>query len=256
MGIAKTRRDRRNDLRSAARRIASVLVVGMMIVASLYLYNYLTTSERFVIAEVEFEGLLRVDDDTIAAVLQDLHGQNLLLAPLGSYEARVEAHPRVRDASLRRVLPGRVTVTVREREPVALVFTDRFVEVDETGVVMEEDEYTALLDLPIITGIDPDDVRPGRKSASPRLAAALAALSACKVLGGDFATDISELRVSDDGIRIQSLSRNCVLVLGDGDYERRLRKYFVLKEEIAPRESSARLIDLRFEDQVVLRGQI
>jgi len=256
LGIGKTRRERRNELRGAARRIFSVLLVGMMIVASLYLYNYLTTSERFAIAAVDFEGLVRVDDDSIAALLLDLQSQNLFLAPLSSYEDRVEAHPRVADARLRRVPPDRVRVTVQEREPVALLFTDRFLEVDETGVVMEEDEYTALLDLPIITGIEPNDVHPGRQSTSPRLAAALSALAACKDLGGTFAADISELRVSDEGITIQSLSRNCVLVLGDGDYERRLRKYFVLKEEIAPREQSARLIDLRFEDQVVLRGRI
>lgn len=256
MGIGKTKRERRNDLRSMARRMAAVLFLGMMIVASLYLYNYLTTSERFSITRVEFEGLSRVDDDGISALLQDLYGQNLLLAPLQSYEARVEAHARVAEVTLHRVLPDRVTCNVREREPVALIYTDHFLEVDATGVVMQEDEFTALLDLPIITGIDVDDVRPGKRSDSRQLHGALDALSACKTLGGSFAEDISELRVSGAGITIQSLSRNCVLVLGDGDYERKLRKYFVLKDEIAPREPSARLIDLRFEDQVVLRGRI
>lgn len=256
MGIGKTKRERRNDLRSMARRIAAVLFVGMMIVASLHLYNYLTTSERFAITHVEFEGLSRVDDEGISALLRDLHGQNLFLAPLKSYEARVAAHSRVAEVTLRRVPPDRVTCTVREREPVALVFTDHFLEVDATGVVMEEDEFTALLDLPIITGISADDVRPGRRSDSPQLRGALDALTACKVLGGSFAADISELRVSDGGITIQSLSRNCVLVLGNGDYERKLRKYFVLRDEIAPRERTAWLIDLRFEDQVVLRGRI
>ena len=60
MGIGKTKRDRRNDLRSMANRVLAVLIVGVMIVASLYLYNYLTTSDRFAIAYVEFEGLSRI----------------------------------------------------------------------------------------------------------------------------------------------------------------------------------------------------
>ncbi len=256
MGISKTKRDRRNDLQSMAKRMIAVLIVGVMIVASLYLYTSLPTSERFAIVNVEFEGLSRIDDDSISALLQDLKGQNLLLAPLESYEARLEAHPRVAGVSLRRILPNRVTCAVREREPIALVFTDRFLEIDATGVVMAEDEYTALLDLPIITGIAAAEVRPGKRSESKRLRGALSALLACKTLGGSFAADISELRVTDAGVNIQSLSRNCVLVLGAGDYENRLRKYFLLKDEIAGQEPSTQLIDLRFENQVVLRSRI
>jgi cell division septal protein FtsQ len=62
--------------------------------------------------------------------------------------------------------------------------------------------------------------------------------------------------VSVAGLSIRSLENNCVLLLGNSDYEKRLRKYFLLKETLAENESAARLIDLRFDDQVVLRGQI
>jgi hypothetical protein len=47
-----------------------------------------------------------------------------------------------------------------------------------------------------------------------------------------------------------------VLLLGDAEYEKRLRKFFLLREELARREGPSRLIDLRFENQVVLRGEI
>jgi cell division protein FtsQ len=227
-----------------------------MIVASMYGYSYLTTSERFAVAEVDFEGLSRVDDEQVGALLTDLVGVNLFLAPLDAYEARLESHPRVASAELRRVVPDRIVCSIREREPVALIFTDRFLEVDAEGVVMEEDEYTPLLDLPIITGVDGEDARAGERSESVSLQRALEALELCKSLGGTFAADISELRVTERGVNIQSLTRNTILVLGESDFENRLRKYFVLRDEIAGREPSVRLIDLRFDDQVVLRGQI
>ena len=93
-------------------------------------------------------------------------------------------------------------------------------------------------------------------SDSPRLRRALDALRLCREHGGSFAASISEIRVGSDGVSIRSLDDGPVLVLGEGDYERRLRKYFMLKETIGERDGNARRIDLRFEDQVVLRGRI
>ena len=256
MGIGKTKRDRRNDMRAAARRVGAVLVVGVMIVSAMYLYNYLTTSERFSVTSIEFAGLSRVDGDGLDALMSDLIGENLFLAPLERYESRLEAHPRVSRAVLHRVLLNRVTCTIEEREPVALIFVDRFLEVDAHGMVMKEDGYTALLDLPIITGLARGEVVPGEQSDSPRLQRALNALALCKRFGGSFASDISEMHVGSSGVTIRAAGRDCVLLLGDANYERRLKKYFLLQDMIVERNNSTKLIDLRFEDQIVLRGRI
>ena len=52
------------------------------------------------------------------------------------------------------------------------------------------------------------------------------------------------------------LGLRVVLLLGRSDIERRLRKYFLLKNSIVENNHSARLIDLRFDDQIVLRNGI
>jgi cell division septal protein FtsQ len=256
LGIGKTRRERRRELKAAIRRITAVLIVGAVIVGAMYGYTYLTTSESFSVTAVEFDGLSRVQDGSLERVLADLVGSNLFLAPLESYEARLEMHPRVASARLRRVLPDRVVCSVEEREPVALVFTDRYLEVADDAMVMEDDEYTALLDLPVITGLSSGEAIPGEISDSPRLRRALDALRLCREHGGNFAATISEVSVGNEGVSILSLERGPVLVLGEGDYERRLRKYFMLKDTIGTRDGDVRRIDLRFEDQVVLRGRI
>jgi cell division protein FtsQ len=242
--------------KAAARRIVTVLFVGVLIVASMHVYNYLTTSENFAIQTVEFKGMSRVEASEIEKVLGDLKGQNILLAPLDSYAERIKMHPRVRRVSMNRILPDRVTCSVEERQPVALLFTDRFLEVDGQGMVMEEDDYTAILDLPIITGLAKGDITPGKVSTDPRLRNALSVLRLCKSYGGDFAGEISELRLTDGGVSIRSLTQDRILLLGESDYENRLRKYFLLERTLSEREPMARLIDLRFDDQVVLRGQI
>lgn len=256
MAIDRTRRQRRNALKAGLRRVITVLAIGVLIVVSMYVYNYLTTSEIFAIHEVEFKGMSRVDAAAVEEMLVDLKGQNILLAPLDAYAERIRMHPRVERVSMNRVLPDKVTCSVEEREPVALIYTDRYLEVDRHGMVMHEDDFSQILNLPVITGLAMKNVTEGRISDDPGLRNALDALELCKQLSGDFAENISELKVSSGGVTIRSAKTDCVLLLGDADYENRLKKYFLLRDTLTQKEPTARLIDLRFDDQVVLRGQI
>ncbi len=256
MGIGNTEADRKRMLRARAGRVIAVFIVGVLIVASMYLYNYATTASRFAVEHVELSGLSRVDRAEVERLVADLKGHNILLAPLDVYEARLEAHPRIAHVSTRRVLPDRVVYVIDEREPVALVYTDRYFEIDADGVVMPGDEYTALLDLPTITGVATNEVRAGRVCNDANVRHAIEALLVCRSIGRGFAEEIAEVRASDLGLSIRSLKDDCTLLVGNVDIEKRLRKFFLLKDELAQRESAASFIDLRFDNQVVLRSEI
>ncbi len=256
MAIGRTKAQRRKALKAVFRRLLTSAGLGVMIVASLHFYNFLTTNEKLAIANVEFRGLSRVDTAEIARLVADLEGQNILLVPLEQYSARFSGHPRVRRADLKRVLPNRVVCVIEEREPVALVFAGNFYEVDVEGMIMPPDDLTDLLDLPIITGLNGETVRAGKPCSDPRLLEALAALGVCKKYGGRFAENISELRLGKAGISVVSLKEDMVLLLGEEQVENRLKKFFVLRNQISEKDLGARFVDLRFDDQIVLRGGI
>jgi cell division septal protein FtsQ len=243
-------------MKMMAVRLLTSAVLSSGIVGCFYLYSYLTTSDKLTVTNVEFRGISRLEPGDIDRLVKDLKGQNILVAQLEHYAARFESHPRIRRAEFKRVLPNKVLCTVTEREPVALVFTNKFHEVDREGMIMTGDDVTDMLDLPIITGLDNDRVREGRRCADADLESALATLSLCKRYGGRFAENISELKVGKKGVSIVSLRDGIVLLLGKSDFESRLKKYFVMKNTIADRDESATVIDLRFDDQIVLRGTI
>ena len=133
MAIVSSGPEQKHAIRARARRIIGVFIVGVLIVASMYLYNYVTTANRFAIEKIELAGLSRVDPASLQRVVADLKGQNILLAPLDEVEARLESQPRIASVECRRVLPNRVIYSISEREPVALVYTDRFFEIDAAG---------------------------------------------------------------------------------------------------------------------------
>jgi hypothetical protein len=61
--------------------VTAVLIVGVLIVGSMYLYNYATTADRFAVEHVEIAGLTRIDHAEVDRCC-DLAGHNILLAPL------------------------------------------------------------------------------------------------------------------------------------------------------------------------------
>ena len=71
--------------------------------------------------EVVVIGATRLDPATIRSEAGIDQGAPLLLADLGAATERIEALPWVAAAEVTRDLPGRVDITVREREPVAVV---------------------------------------------------------------------------------------------------------------------------------------
>lgn len=174
--------------------------------------------------------------------------------------ARVRAHPLVRDARVRRRIPGTLVVRVEEREPVGLVPTPTLAPVDREGRLLPLDPVRHRLDLPVIR---PE--RSGRGAPEPAaIAAAARAASRLSELDPAFWSQVSV--VTADG------SRAVVVEWGDPAVRLRFRTPIAavrLREAMAVLDDARAAaadtaagptggqppttLDLRFADQVVVR---
>lgn len=155
--------------------------------------------ERFVYSSASF-AIDRLDIQTDGIIpLEQIRqwasvkkGDNLLNLDLGRIKRNLELVPLIESATVERVLPRQLIVRVREREPVARIVTfsprasDGLVEpssiyLDEDGMVIPPvlralntpafDQATR--DLPVVTGVSPMGLRPGQRTDSLALRAAL-----------------------------------------------------------------------------------
>ncbi len=78
------------------------------------------------------------------------------------WEFGLRRHPMVRDASVRRQLPGTLVMEVAERTPVALIPTPVLEPVDATGRILPLDPTSYRLDLPVLRPFEN-----GAREASP-----------------------------------------------------------------------------------------
>lgn len=160
------------------------------------------------------------------------------------------ALPMVRDARVRRRLPGRVLLDVREVEPVALVAADDLQAVDAAGRLLTLDPAGTSLDLPILRGVK---VGEGRL-AGPQDAAAVAALTWLEQRAPEFAERVSMVEVQSGTLRILFREGRAEALLPLAPSESQLNQLRLAYADLAARGdlTSVRRIDVRFREQVVV----
>jgi cell division septal protein FtsQ len=230
---------------------AAGLLLGLVYAAAFVV----SESAVFRVNRVTVRGNSRLSTGEVLALVSDLKGDSVLTANLGVYRTRLVDSPWVADATLRRVLPGSVEITLRERAPIGLCrLLDRLYLVDATGTVIDEfgPQY-ADLDLPIIDGLS-GAPRPG----APTIDQGRAELAAevVRAISGHrgLARRVSQIDVRDARDAVVILDGETALLhLGDSHFAERLQSYLDLAPALHERVPDIDYVDLRFDERVYVR---
>ncbi len=169
---------------------------------------------------------------------------------LTSIELRLEQHPLIRRARVTAELPGTLVVTIEERIPVAFVAGPVLEPVDRDGQVLPLDPVHHRLDLPVL-------IRAGGGAPLSRSQLRVLAMEVDRLAADDptFLTAVSEMTIDDRGDATALLSGDLLLRFRPPLSHRRLRDGLTVLEDAVLRhpDQTASVLDLRFEDQVVVR---
>lgn len=197
--------------------------------------------------EVETDGVIAVDHLRRWAGVRK--GDNLLALDLARVKRDLELVPAIESASVERILPNRVRIRIVEREPVAQVNVPRprpgggveigNYQLDPLGFIMlpvdirqraslpTEDESR----LPVVAGINPNDIQAGRRVETPQLRAALELIRA---FAGSAMAGLAELKridVSSPGVLVVTTGQGAEVVFGLDDFDLQLRRWRAIYEE-------------------------
>ena len=207
------------------------------------------------ISHLVVRGHERLSAGEVLALVDGLRGQNILSARLDGWQQRLMASPWVAGATIRRVLPSTVEITVHERRPMGIgrIGTALYL-IDGQGVIV--DEYGtayADVDLPIIDGLgtSPQDggplVDPLRAEFAGRVIATLAARP-------EIARRVSQIDVSDLHDAVVILDGDTTLLrIGDTGFVERLQQYIDLAPALHERMAAIDYVDLRFDERLYVR---
>ena len=254
------RSQRRRRLLVAARRGGFVLALGAVIAlgsaawASLgpgWVRARLSSLRLFRIETMQVSGNRILSSATVLATAGLRSGESLVGLDLAAARDRLLAHPRVREASLRRRLPGTIVVEIVERVPCVIVRADRDYIVDAEGVVVAEDAPGTRSDLPVLKGVEAVAGALTARGAAD-LAAGIELIAAIRLVGFPALSAIDHVDCTDpDDAVIVPVSGRPLVHAGRRDVAGRLRRWHLVAPDMAQRWPEMEYVDLRAEGQVV-----
>lgn len=249
----------------ASRRVALFMkillaVLGGVAVVALVAsaFWFLMHSPRFALADeksVEVRGAEHVAARTIAEKFRADTGKSIFVIPLAERRRAIEEMPWVESATVGRVLPNALRITVRERTPVAFLrLGSDMALIDAQGIILEKPQHGEF-HFPVLTGIT-EAMEPGERAR--RMQLYLAFMREISSDGQPRASSISEVDLADPtDVRSTVVESDGVVLVhfGDGDF---LRKFQTYAAHISEWKQSAQRIDsvdLRFEGQVIVNPE-
>jgi len=205
-------------------------------------------------ANVHLSGVKWASRAEILRVFQPDYNRSLYLLPLAERRRALLRVNWVRDATLTRIWPNELAVSVVERQPVAFVqipfgAMSRYALIDTDGVILEPPARTRF-DLPVISGVNPGAPiadRVVRVHRMQRLTSELGAL----------ASGVSEIDVGDlDNLKIRERiqDQTVLLDLGDHNFASRMHTFADEFPNIRRRLPAVAELDLRIDDQIIAVG--
>jgi cell division protein FtsQ len=248
---------------STAGRVLLLLVVLVVLgglAASAYLLkNYLDRDARFRIAgagNIAVSGLTEVSRAEMLPVFGEDIGRNIFFVPLSERRRQLEQLPWVERATVMRLLPDQIRVSVVERQPVAFVRIGQQIGlVDASGVLltmpaamMAQRHYS----FPVVTGFDAHDPLASRKARMEVYQRLLAELDSN---GQRLSEQISEIDLTDPAdakVLMPEQGGDILAHFGEDQFLERYQRYKAHISEWRQQYPKLAAVDLRYEQQVVL----
>jgi len=140
-------------------------------------YQFVTTSDRFAIDQIEVRGTDHLTPDAVRAGLPIATGENLITADLDAAKLALRDEAWIATADVRRQLPSTLIVEIKEHAPALLVgFGDHNYLADAKGHPFKRATASERSDLPLVGGLARDDYRRDPEGTAHRVTAALEVL--------------------------------------------------------------------------------
>ncbi|MGA2807505.1 MAG: FtsQ-type POTRA domain-containing protein [Terracidiphilus sp.] len=237
--------------------LCALIVLGGLATGTFFLKTYLERDGRFRIAgasNIEASGLTQVSRAEMLPVFGEDIGRNIFFVPLRERRKQLEQIPWIEKATVMRLFPDQIRVSVVERQPVAFARQgQQFGLVDANGVLLTMPAATMAqhhYSFPTLTGIDPRDPLPARQA---RMAVYGRLLQELDSSGQKLSTQISEVDLTDpEDARVTMQDDTTLLHFGEDHFLERYQHYKAHIAEWRQQYPKLTAVDLRYDQQVVL----
>jgi cell division protein FtsQ len=248
------RRSRARSTGGRGKRILRVLGAFAVVVVLAHLPWDAVRKRIAVVSEIRVDGLHYLDAARVAAASGLARGQDLLGVDCARARQALLLEPRIENATVTRAFPRGVSIRVVERTPVLLVRHGVPWEIDSSGVLLPPLAEGVVADVPLLAGPEFGAWPAGARISSAEVARGLAWARALASNELRLSGQVSEIEVADpDRTALTLMDGTRVISSAWPPSARTLSALRVVIADLKQRGTLAREVDLRFENQVIVR---
>lgn len=197
--------------------LALLSIVSLVLIFG---YDFFTQWDYFNCRRVDIQGLHRLTRAEILAQAQIHKGINILAVNLTLARKRLLAQPWIAEAQVRRELPDRLFVRVHEQRALAIVDVGRRFLINRQGQIFKRLEASDHLTLPLVSGLDLNDLNVAGMPRSRPLKAIMTVLQLGSRRDSVLPdSQIRQIRVDRDlGLTLEVFKQHKVIKLGFTNY--------------------------------------
>ncbi|MFC1807201.1 cell division protein FtsQ/DivIB [Candidatus Omnitrophota bacterium] len=192
---------------------------------------------------------------SIAMSLSSKKGLNIFKINLKDCESDIRyRHQDLKDIIVKRVLPDTLEVSYKVRTPFCQIDSGSFVLCSDDGVMLPDPKPVADPYLPIITGVklSRNNLKPGRQPYSKSLKRAISLLKEIKESRLLKSNKVAKIDIYDEHNPLIILEDNTRIEIGEESFKDKEKVLESILNELKEKGRSAEVIDLRFDDVVVI----
>lgn len=234
-------------------------VLSLVLVASVYFagkrfYEELLTSPLLQIKKIDVAGIKKISRDELLEMAKLHTGDNILAVDTNNMAVNIKKHPWVEAVRIRRKMPDRLILEVKERDAAAFINMDELYLIDNNGIVFKKASLEDNLDLPVInTGISKDELEDNEKVSS----LIMDAVFLIKLLKDreTFNTDnLSEIKVDPVyGLTLYAINSGIRIEMGFDNFNKKLERLTRILNELNDSIKYVEAVNMNYGKRVVVQ---
>jgi len=236
----------------------SIIIIAMMLMLTLI---WFWKNDAFELKAAKIQGNRYVSKEEIFEIAGIDFSKDIFEVNTGEIEKRILKHGMIEKVSVRRFLPSALKIKVKERDLIAAISGSEISAVDIEGNILTQFPMESVYDLPVITGFHFQTESSGNRiPENPELVQqAVALLNEIKSRDLVLYHELSDLHYSQSsGFIFYLKDKNIPIVFGFDDYSKKIQYLLIIYHHLLNKDelAQAKVIDLRFKDQVVVKNRI
>ena len=217
-------------------------------------FNFIFSSNFCSIEEVIIKGNDYLSEDEIFSKSQIKLGENIFKLDLKKSIDSLEQEPRIKEVEIKRVIPNKIIISLKERKAAAIVHIgEEYFFFTKEGIVLSKiDRPEEGFVLPLLSGLEIDEIKIGEIIDKPEFRTALESINSAEVILPKrfcrveiLSPDDFMICNKDDTLKVR-VNRPEVII----NKENLLREAL---EKIEREKLLVEYIDIRFKDSLVIK---